>query len=313
MMNNCRIGFLGECMVELKGDPSSTLSHGYAGDTLNTALYFARLTPEQFKTHFITALGEDAFSSHMQALWCEEGIDNQFVKIIKGLLPGIYAIETDDAGERRFHYWRSQSAAKRRFDEISDKDTELENLGAIYLSGISLAILTGRSREYLRQLLVKIKAQGGKVYFDNNYRPALWPNKDAARAAYNQVLALCDKAFLTLDDERALFGSESAEQVLERIAPFNIQETIIKCGSEPCVIESCGERLSVPAVVVDKVVDTTAAGDSFSAGFLAARLQGASASRSAAYAHQLAARVIQYPGAILPASVTQAFLTECSL
>lgn len=312
-MNNYRIGFLGECMVELKGDPRATLSHGYAGDTLNTALYFARLTPGQFTTHFITALGEDAFSSHMQALWRDEGIDNQFVKIIKGLLPGIYAIETDAAGERRFHYWRNQSAAKHRFDEVSDTDTELENLDAIYLSGISLAILTERSREYLWQLLEKVKARGGKVYFDNNYRPALWPNKDTARAAYNQVLARCDKAFLTFDDEQALFGSESVEQVLERIAPFDIEETIIKCGSEPCVIESGGERVSVPAVIVDKVVDTTAAGDSFSAGYLAARLQGASASRSAEYAHQLAARVIQYPGAILPASVTQAFLTECSL
>ncbi|WP_084627895.1 PfkB family carbohydrate kinase [Elstera litoralis] len=47
-------------------------------------------------------------------------------------------------------------------------------------------------------------------------------------------------------------------------------------------------------------VDTTAAGDSFAAGYLAARLGGASVHAAALAAHRLASIVIQHPGAIIP-------------
>lgn len=305
------MGFLGECMVELKGDVTATLSHGYAGDTLNTAVYFSRLMHLlPATTYFITALGEDAFSEHMVMRWQEEGIDTRFVKRLPNLLPGIYAIETDNRGERRFHYWRNQSAAKYVFDTRNENDESISELDAIYLSGISLAILSPQSREYLWSLLARIKARGGKVYFDNNFRPALWPNKHEAIDAYNAVLAMCDMAFLTLDDELTLFNTPSAASVLERVARFHIPEVVIKCGAEPCVIREGDALYSIPAIAVHQVIDTTAAGDSFSAAYLAARLQGNDVTGAANYAHQLAARVIQHAGAILPNSSTHAFLTE---
>jgi 2-dehydro-3-deoxygluconokinase len=53
---------------------------------------------------------------------------------------------------------------------------------------------------------------------------------------------------------------------------------------------------------VDEVVDSTAAGDSFNAGYLAAPLLGADPPRAARLGNRLAARVIAYPGAIIPAA-----------
>ena len=70
-----------------------------------------------------------------------------------------------------------------------------------------------------------------------------------------------------------------------------------------CLVSIAGEGLvDVPAVKLpkEKVIDTTAAGDSFSAGYLAVRLTGGSAEEAAKRGHLTASTVIQYRGAIIP-------------
>jgi 2-dehydro-3-deoxygluconokinase len=68
------------------------------------------------------------------------------------------------------------------------------------------------------------------------------------------------------------------------------------------VATETGELLDVPAIRLpkEKVVDTTAAGDSFSAGYLAVRLTGGDAAAAAKNGHLTASTVIQYRGAIIP-------------
>jgi 2-dehydro-3-deoxygluconokinase len=56
----------------------------------------------------------------------------------------------------------------------------------------------------------------------------------------------------------------------------------------------------VPGTPVDDVVDTTAAGDSFAAAYLHARLSGESPRSAAAAGHRLAGQVVRYRGAIIP-------------
>ena len=57
----------------------------------------------------------------------------------------------------------------------------------------------------------------------------------------------------------------------------------------------------IPVKDVATVVDTTAAGDSFSAAYLLARRYGVSVREAAAFAHRVAAQVISHKGAIVPA------------
>ncbi|MGZ9899254.1 2-dehydro-3-deoxygluconokinase [Shewanella gaetbuli] len=301
-MNNQKIAIIGECMVELRST-GEMLAQNFGGDTLNTALYLARLTQNaNLATHYVTALGHDPFSSNMKAKWQSEGVHTENVLHIEGKQPGLYYIETDDTGERSFYYWRNDAAAKYLFEQ-ADSNGLIQSLltfDAIYLSGISLAILTDESRVVLFDVLTQFKQAGGKVIFDNNYRPTLWQSKAKALESYQAMLKLTDIACLTFEDEQALFGDDEVEQCVTRTQAAGVTEIVIKLGCEPCLVITPEERISVAATRVEKVVDTTAAGDSFSAGYLAKRLTGGTPQESAQAGHILAGTVIQYAGAIIP-------------
>ena len=119
------------------------------------------------------------------------------------------------------------------------------------------------------------------------------------------MLACTDIAFLTLEDETLLWGEASVEQVIARTHAAGVGEVVIKRGAESCLVSLAEQPLTeVPAVRLpaSSVVDTTAAGDSFSAGYLAVRLSGGSAEEAARRGHLTASTVIQHRGAIIPLS-----------
>ncbi len=293
-------------MVEISGSP---LTKKFGGDTLNTALYLSRLTQHQnLSVHYATALGSDELSQNMIDSWQLEGIQTNFVERIPNKLPGLYMVETDETGERHFHYWRNDAAVKSYF-HVSDLNkleialTE-KQVDAVYISGISIAILDDASRERLFKAIGVFSNQGGKVIFDNNYRPQLWTTEQAQHW-YAKLLPLVDIALITEDDDILVWGS--SESVQQRCLRLGCQEIVIKRGCEPCKVVQVKEEAKiiesyVSATHVTNVVDTCAAGDSFAAGYLAARLTGNSAIEAAELGHQLASTVIQYSGAIIPVS-----------
>ena len=138
--------------------------------------------------------------------------------------------------------------------------------------------------------------------FDGNYRPVGWPDPDAARVAFEEVLGRADIALPTLDDEQALFGVEDALECADRLHRRGVAEVAIKRGRAGCFLSSDKFTGEIPAEPVHLVVDSTAAGDSFNAGYVAARLFGADPPRAARLGNRLAARVIAHPGAITPAA-----------
>lgn len=237
--------------------------------------------------------------------WQAENVKTDLIQRMDNRLPGLYYIETDERGERTFWYWRNEAAARfwLESDEADAICAQLARFDYLYLSGISLAILSPQSREKLLGLLRACRANGGKVIFDNNYRPRLWASREETQQVYQQMLACTDIAFLTLDDEDALWGEKPVDDVIARTQAAGVREVVIKRGAESCLVAVAGEPLcEVPAVKLpkEKVIDTTAAGDSFSAGYLAVRLTGGSAQAAAKRGHLTASTVIQYRGAIIP-------------
>src|SRR5438045_7306561 len=108
------VACIGECMIELKQAEGGLFSRGYGGDTLNTAVYLARLGAA---TDYITALGDDSLSGEMVEGWAAEGVGTKLVMRLPGKLPGIYMIQTDDKGERRLYHCRETNAERRQKDK----------------------------------------------------------------------------------------------------------------------------------------------------------------------------------------------------
>jgi 2-dehydro-3-deoxygluconokinase len=306
MTRPVQVALLGECMIELQGPAFGTLTQGFGGDTLNTAVYLARSGGAAFEVHYATALGDDGLSQGMLDRWQAENIRTDLVQRLPGRVPGLYMIELDDSGERRFVYWRDSAAARAYFDaSMTPLETQAANWDALYLSGISLAILPPAARERVFALMQQLRARGAAVIFDNNYRPRLWPDVAVARDVFARAFELATCALITADDHQLLMGLPTLEAAVAAAQALRCPELVIKRGASPTLVRAAGSTSWQEAATepVPRVVDTTAAGDSFAAGYLSRRLAGADAVEAARFGNRLAGRVIQHRGALIPREV----------
>jgi 2-dehydro-3-deoxygluconokinase len=290
-------------MIELNQRDSTTLALAFGGDTLNTAVYLARANPRARLTiDYITALGDDPYSDAMIAMWRSEGLGTASVARLPGKLPGLYLIRIDDTGERRFFYYRSAAAARELFTEAATLPllAALSDYDLVYFSAITLSILSAPARDRFFSALSSARAKGCRVAFDSNFRPAGWPDRMTARQVIGRFLGCVDIALPTFDDEALLFGDSDAEATARRYAQAGVTEIAVKLGAAGCLLDEGGKQQHVAVAQPVKPVDTTAAGDSFNAGYLSFRLAGKSAGEAALAGHRLAAVKIGHRGALMP-------------
>lgn len=307
------VAVIGECMIELhKGD--DTIVQSFGGDTLNTAAYLSRICAQDARVEYVSAVGDtDWFSRAMLDFWHGCGVRSALTQRLCGKLPGLYAIEVDAAGERHFHYWRREAAVRGCFETAGADDVlaGLATFDLIYLSGISLAVLYPASREKLLARLEELSRQGVKIGFDFNFRPRLWGDTPEISAWpwYERLARICHTVFLSLEEAR-IAGCDTSSgynpALIERLWELGAVETVVKDGASPCLVlnRDTGEATEIPLHSVLVPLDTTAAGDSFAAGYLAARHRGLSEVESVRCAHMLASTVIMHRGAIIPEAVT---------
>jgi 2-dehydro-3-deoxygluconokinase len=301
-----KVACIGECMIELKqaqGGQDGLYSRGYGGDTLNTAVYLARLGVD---VDYITALGDDPMSDEMIAGWAAEGVGTKRVLRLSGKLPGIYLIQTDEKGERRFFHWRENSAARSLMNVPGTGDilNALAGYDLVYLSAITLSLYTETGRARLIAALRRAREGGARIAYDTNFRVRGWPDLDIARAVYRDAFDSADMALASTEDLLPLYPGESFDSLMARISSA---EVVLKLSEPASILRFAGASREVRAEpVTQPVVDTTAAGDSFSAAYIAARLAGAEPVEAARAGHRLAGVVVCYPGAIIPRSAMPA-------
>jgi len=295
-----RIACVGEAMIELSFPPGAPGGPevGYAGDTLNTAIYLKRAIQHFGEVTFLTVLGTDRFSDQMVDFISREGVKTDAIKRDPDRLPGLYAITTDPDGERSFHYWRDNSAARQLFQTPDGLDfTSLAGFDVIYFSAITLAILPVNVRQALLDWIAQARTNGDCLFaFDSNYRPSLWTKPGEARNWVEKAWRITDIALPSMDDERAVFNDASTKEILARFSGYGPKTGALKNGADgPLPLSAvAGLPEFSPA---PKVVDTTAAGDSFNGAFLGATLTGQNLPTALAKGHQCASKVVGFAGA----------------
>ena len=289
---------IGECMVELASAGDGLYRRGFAGDTLNTAWYLHRELGADWRVAYLTALGTDGTSDKMQAFFDEAGIATDLIRRIPERMPGLYMIHLAGA-ERSFSYWRDNSAARLLAADPDHLARAFATGDAFYFSGITLAILPVPDRQRLIESLGAAKAAGKIVAFDPNIRPRLWADPAEMREAITAGAAVSTICLPSFPDEEAAFGDATTDATADRYLACGIGEVVVKDGAAPALVatESGRERIQ-PATITD-AVDTTGAGDSFNAGYLAARLAGVPAPEAVRRGHALAGEVVRHYGALI--------------
>ena len=302
-----KIAAIGECMVELASDATGrdVRMTGFAGDTCNSAVYLRRLLDTQFEVSYVTSIGTDRLSTQMLAFLSDEGINTDLVHRNGQRTVGIYLIENDLKGDRRFIYWRDRSAARTLLDAETQFDlSPLLACELILVSAILPAVMPAAARERFLEFLGAYRAAGGCIAFDSNYRPQLWESVAVARAFVARMHSIADIALPSLDDELALFGDADEAAAIARLRSYGARQLVIKRGARgPFLVSGLVSEVNAEPTIRDDnvaVIDATGAGDAFNAGYLAARICGESMSAAALAGHRLAVRVIGQRGAILP-------------
>jgi len=294
---------IGECMVELSRHADGRFSLAYGGDTFNTAVYAARLG---LAVAYGTALGDDPYSRGIYDLAAAEAVDMASVAALPGRVPGLYVIETDARGERRFYYWRDSAPARGLFETANPAlERQLGEAACLYFSGITLSLYSPAGLDRFAGHLEAARRRGATIAFDGNFRPRGWGGDIMrARSTFLRFLPLVSLALPTFDDEQALWGDTDPQATIERLASQGVSEIVVKNGAAGVSVLAGGERgaAAIPEPVTP--VDTTAAGDSFNAGYLAGRRLGRDWREAAVLGHRLAGRVIRERGAILPKAAT---------
>lgn len=305
-MSNFSILSIGEAMVELsQAKDGADWKLGIAGDTLNTAWYLRKLLPARFQVAYFSRIGTGEFSQQMRSFLSAESIGTQHLSEDPEKEIGLYSISLRD-GERSFSYWRSDSAAKRLADDPGALADALQHTDLAYFSGITLAILTPAGRENLLDAAAQARQKGTLVVFDPNLRPKLWTSVADMCASTKRAAELCDLILPSFDDEQSFFGDPDSQATIARYQGCGAKQVVVKAGGGPIRFGGeAGDGL-ISDLPLEKPVDTTAAGDSFNAGYLAAMLGGAAPETAIRAGHDLSSRVIQYRGALVREAVSSA-------
>ena len=293
------IAIIGEVMLELSPLSERNYTRGISGDTYNSACTLAGL---DINTTYITCLGEgqsadiirqDAQLRQVHLLEPKEVINKS---------PGLYMITNDATGERFFDYWRSDSAAKALFnneDLLLPLLKQVENHDYIYLSGITLALMSDACRMMFNLFLVDYRNQGGQVIFDPNYRPKLWGDKATAIKAIDEILSTVDIYLPGYEEEEILFSANSTDDAVKRLFTIEANEIVIKNGPKNCFLITNQQVENIKITPSNNVIDTTGAGDTFNGGYIGARLTGLTPKDAIAFGAKSASQVLTIKGGVL--------------
>lgn len=288
---------MGEPMLEFNQLPPQPdgrvlFLEGHGGDTSNAAIAAAR---QGARVGYITAIGNDAPGELLLALWAREGVDTASVIRTDRALTGVYFVTHDERGHQFLHYRKDSPAALYAASDLP-RDA-LAAARMLFASGISQGI-SPSAADAVFAAIDLVRGAGGKVAYDTNYRPRLWPPARAA-AVMHAAIARADYVFPGLEDAAALTGLTDPDAILDFYLRLGPSVVLLKMGENGAYLGTPDRRVRIAPHRV-AAVDATGAGDALCGAFLARTLAGDAAEAAARYAVVAAALKCTGYGAVAP-------------
>ena len=293
---------IGECMAEFSPDEQlGKFNLGFAGDTFNTAWYIANNHADVNSAYF-SKVGDDELSDQMLKFMSDNQVDTRYITTVAGSTIGLYLISLVN-GERTFSYWRNKSAATFLGQNVDDVGNAMKKQDMIYFSGITLAILDQNSRKNLFSCLKSARRAGKKIAFDPNLRPKLWNDKKEMCDVIMAGANLSDIILPSFEDEATWFLDADPMSTLARYQNVGAETVVVKNAGDPVSFWSQHGTGTYLVESVEKIIDSTAAGDSFNAEILVGLLREIPLADAINNAANLAKKVLMGQGALVKISI----------
>lgn len=263
---------LGELLVDFTpmgvstaGNPVFERNPG--GGPANLACAAAKLG---VRTAFIGQVGDDAFGRALRDIVGANQVDVDRLRLSKDYQTTLAFVHLAHDGDRSFSFYRRQGADTMLTPEDADFDL-VANSRCFFYS--SVLMTGGTSRESSFRLATHARGKGVTTVYDPNLRLNLWEDVNEARQVILHAMQWANIVKVSEEELTFLTGKDDmdagAGTLLTR---FGMDALLVTLGPRGCLAFVGGRRLDLPGFSVD-TVDTTAAGDSFTGGFLYCLLQ----------------------------------------
>ena len=255
-------GAVDENILTRSSTPMNFIKMSFGGDALNEAIALSRLGK---KVQWISKIGDDDAGQRILSYATENGLSIADVKIKSGLATGISIALIDRSGERRFLTNAQSSLRKLALEDILphvDDMAQIVSFASMFVSPL-LDIAA------MENFFGRIKSAGKILAVD------------ATRAKNGETLSDLENLFKHMDyffpNEAELATLTGERDVYKNVAALlscGLKCAVVKRGGDGCIIATNSAQIEIPAYRVEKVIDTTGAGDCFAAGFLWALSEG---------------------------------------
>jgi len=294
---------IGRASVDLYGqqigsrlEDITSFAKSVGGCPANISVGTARLG---LRSALLTRVGDEQMGRFIREQLRREGVSVDGLKTDKERLTALVLLSVESEGVSPMIFYRSDCA---------DMALAEEDIDEAFIASARSVVVTGthfsrpNSDAAQRKAIRLMKAKGGKVVFDIDYRPNLWGlaghaegferyvKSDRVSAQLKTVLPDCDLIVGTEEEIMIASGADDCLSALKAIRALSSATIVLKRGAMGCIVYDGPISDNLEDGIVGKgfpieIYNVLGAGDAFMSGFLRGWLGGESFATAATWAN----------------------------
>lgn len=233
---------------------ASQMSVAIGGAVVNTAFVLDNLSQ---KAALLGCVGEDVWAEKIRQDLAKTNIGTEAIFTKAEYASGLTFIIVTPDGERTMFSYRG---ANTRLSPENIRGSTFQNVGLLHISGY--ALLESPQKESAWAAVKLAKENHIPVSLDTGLDPVVRNPDELQRLLSELTICITGKQEISV-----LFKGKTLDEAAREMISMGIRIVAVKMGERGCVVYSPEEKFTFPSFSIN-VVDTTGAGDSFTAGLL---------------------------------------------